>query len=154
MNSHNLNNLLATLEVDDDPTGGGSIGTPGGGGGSIGTPGGGGGSIGTPGGGSGGGGGTGAPGSGGHDLLNLEDLIPSRCVTDFFDNAISWAATIAFIVAIMFIIYGGYQILTAADDPKKVSAGAKTIRYTIIGLIIIFLSKAIVAFIRVNILKL
>lgn len=47
------------------------------------------------------------------------------------------------ILAIM-VIYGGYLILTAGDDPEKVKGGKNTILYAAIGYIIILSSYGVI----------
>ena len=47
------------------------------------------------------------------------------------------------ILAIM-VIYGGYLILTAGDDPEKVKGGKNTILYGVIGYIIVLSSYGVI----------
>jgi len=51
------------------------------------------------------------------------------------------------IIAIIIILYGGFVWLTAAGNEEKVSQAKKVITAGIIGLIIIFVSYAIAAFV-------
>ena len=51
------------------------------------------------------------------------------------------------ILAIM-VIYGGYLILTAGDDPEKVKGGKNTILYATIGYIIIICSYGIIYIVK------
>jgi hypothetical protein len=51
------------------------------------------------------------------------------------------------VVAIFFIMYSGYQLLTSGGDPKKVASGRQTMTFAIIGLIVVLSSFAIIALI-------
>jgi hypothetical protein len=53
--------------------------------------------------------------------------------------------TIVGLVAIVFIMLGGFQYITARGDEEKASAGKKTLTNAIIGLVIVILSYMIVA---------
>lgn len=39
------------------------------------------------------------------------------------------------LVAVLFIIYAGFQMITGADDPKQVQTAQQTITYAIIGIV-------------------
>ena len=51
------------------------------------------------------------------------------------------------LVAVLFIIIGGFQYITSAGNPENVSKAKNTILYAIIGIIVTLLSYAIVKFI-------
>jgi Type IV secretion system pilin len=48
-------------------------------------------------------------------------------------------------IAVGFVIWGGYQLITAGGDTKKIDAGTKTIRNAIIGFLVIIFAAAIVS---------
>ena len=48
------------------------------------------------------------------------------------------------IVAVLYLIIGGYQYLTSGANPDLAKRGAKTVTHAIIGLIIVILSYIIV----------
>jgi hypothetical protein len=53
------------------------------------------------------------------------------------------------VAAVLFIIVGGIQILTAYGSDEKIGKGKKTITFAIVGLVIAILSYAIVSVISV-----
>ena len=57
---------------------------------------------------------------------------------------IDWALYIAAIIAVIFIIIGGYMYITSAGDPGKAGKGRSTLVNALIGLAIIVLSYMIV----------
>lgn len=58
-----------------------------------------------------------------------------------------------YIAAVLYALYGGFQILTAAGDDEKVSNGKKVIVQALIGLAVIFLAGSIVEFVLSNIFR-
>lgn len=63
-------------------------------------------------------------------------------------NIFSWVVGV---VAVIMIIYGGFQYITAAGDTTKVGNAKNTILYALIGLVIVALSQVIVKFVIGNI---
>lgn len=66
-------------------------------------------------------------------------------------NIIEIALQLVAYAAVGYIIYGGFKYLTAAGDPSRITAGRKIITNAIIGLVISFMSIAIVNLIAGNI---
>jgi len=125
----------------------GQISQSAGGGGTLPGPGGsagGGGTLPGPGGSAGGGGALPPKGGSG----GVPTITPSKSLEDILDDLTRYATGIALAVAGLTIIYAGYLILFAGGDPGKFAEGMRVIRYTIIGIIVIFLSAAIVAIVK------
>ena len=53
--------------------------------------------------------------------------------------------------AVLFIIYGGIQMVISQGDPAKIKTARNTITYAIIGLVVGIASYAIVSFVVSNI---
>lgn len=68
-------------------------------------------------------------------------------------NVINWVLGFSAAVAVLFLILGGLQYITAAGNEKRVETAKNTILYAVIGLIVIMLSFVIVALINQNIGK-
>ncbi|MBI4426135.1 MAG: hypothetical protein HY567_01015, partial [Candidatus Kerfeldbacteria bacterium] len=62
-------------------------------------------------------------------------------------NIISWVLGILALVAVVMIIIGGFQWLTAAGNEEKIEKAKKVISAAVIGLIIVLLAWAIVIFV-------
>jgi hypothetical protein len=62
-------------------------------------------------------------------------------------NVISWVLGILALVAVVMIILGGFQWLTAAGSEEKIEKAKKVISAAVIGLIIVLLAWAIVIFV-------
>jgi len=67
-----------------------------------------------------------------------------QCLPAVFSNIVYWAAGLAAIVAVFFIMLAGIKFLTSGGDPKQVEGAKKTMTYAIVGLIIILISFAII----------
>ncbi len=52
-----------------------------------------------------------------------------------------------YIVAVVYALWGGFQILTAAGDDEKVTKGKNIIIQALIGIVVIFLAGSIVQFV-------
>ncbi|MBR5939150.1 hypothetical protein IKZ77_01195 [Candidatus Saccharibacteria bacterium] len=70
-----------------------------------------------------------------------EDQLPT-----LIRNIISAVIGVAGLVAVCFIVYGGYQYMTSSGDSGKTQKAKNTILYAAIGLAVCVLSYAIVNF--------
>ncbi|MEK7137754.1 MAG: pilin, partial [Patescibacteria group bacterium] len=59
---------------------------------------------------------------------------------------INFVLTFLALIAVIFVIVGGFRILVAAGNEEQVTKGRKTIIYAIIGLLVIFFARVIVGF--------
>jgi uncharacterized membrane protein len=66
------------------------------------------------------------------------------CLPIVFGNIVDWAIALAGLTAVFFIIFSGIKFLTSGGDPKQVDGAKKTLTYAIAGLIIVFISFAII----------
>jgi hypothetical protein len=72
-------------------------------------------------------------------------LAKSGNVYDLASRIIKVMLTFAGIIAVIFVIIGGYQYITSAGNEEQAGKGRKTITYALIGLIVILLSFLIVS---------
>lgn len=56
-------------------------------------------------------------------------------------------------IALLFVIYGGYLLLTSAGDPHKIRIGKEYITYAIIGLLLALFALILLQVIGADILK-
>lgn len=62
-------------------------------------------------------------------------------------NIIQWVLSILGLMAVTFIIYGGFVWLTAAGNEEKIEKAKKIIGSAVVGLIIVLMAWAIVIFV-------
>ncbi|MBI2036288.1 hypothetical protein HYT17_01550 [Candidatus Microgenomates bacterium] len=56
-------------------------------------------------------------------------------------------------IALLFIIYGGYVLMTSSGDPNRLRIGKEYITYSIVGLVLAILAVVILNVIGTDILK-
>lgn len=72
---------------------------------------------------------------------------PAGQLKNTIGNIISWVLFLAAAVAVVYLIYGGFEYITAGGDAEKATKGRTAIVNAIIGLVIIALAYVIVAFV-------
>ncbi len=65
-------------------------------------------------------------------------------VNALIKTVINWMLGIAFAVAVIFLIYGGFLFITSAGNEESAEKGKSTVVNALIGIIIIILSYVIV----------
>jgi type IV secretory pathway VirB2 component (pilin) len=68
----------------------------------------------------------------------IEDLITS------IDGVLEYLVPVASLVAVVFIIIGGYMWMTSAGDPDRVKQAQGTLTWAVIGLIFVLLTGLLV----------
>lgn len=63
------------------------------------------------------------------------------------EDAFGWAYSVAGIVAVIFIIKGGFDYLLSRGDPGKVKTATQSIIYAVVGLVIVIMAAVITSFI-------
>jgi len=66
---------------------------------------------------------------------------------DVINSLLSWLLWFLALVAVIFAIYAGFQILTAWGDEEKVKKGKTTLINALLGLFVIWISWALVSWI-------
>lgn len=84
----------------------------------------------------------------GGDLPDIEGTPEggSGATRDSIVQVINFVLTFLALIAVIFVIYGGFRILAAGGNEENVTKGRKTILYAIIGLLVIFFARVIVGF--------
>jgi hypothetical protein len=78
----------------------------------------------------------------------LEPPIEHETFEDLIGAIISFIFTIALVLAPLLIIIGGFYFVAAAGDAKKIETGKRIILYTLIGFLIILISRGLVEVIK------
>lgn len=74
---------------------------------------------------------------------NLPDESPENITV----NVIQWALGVLGLIAVIMILFGGVMWMTSAGNEEKVRKAKEILRAAIIGLVVILLSWALVAFV-------
>ena len=75
-------------------------------------------------------------------------LGPRENVGDIIQMVSDGLLQVAIPVAVIMIVWAGFNLLTSRGDPAKVKRGKDILTWTVVGLAIIFLSSGLVDFIR------
>ncbi len=78
----------------------------------------------------------------------IENPLGNATLTDIINNLIDFLLTIALIVCPLMIVVGGFYFVTSGGDPEKAKRGRQIITYAAIGLIIVLISKGLVAAVK------
>jgi type IV secretory pathway VirB2 component (pilin) len=85
-------------------------------------------------------------------LLVLASLVNAQTTTSTLENILTkikdTLKTLGYIVCVIFMIIGGYQMITASGDPKQFEKGRNTLLYAAIGFVVILLADNIVDWIK------
>ena len=82
--------------------------------------------------------------------ISLVDPLGGNCkdLTCPLTAVANFLFTIAIPLCGILILVGGFQLMTAAGDPEKVSKGKKTLLYAVIGFVVILLAGSVATLIR------
>jgi len=81
--------------------------------------------------------------------IGLENPLKVGSIPDLIYAVVDWfVIAIGPAIAVVMIIYGGFQILTAGGDPKKFEEGKKAILYAVVGYGIILLAEGVILIIQ------
>jgi hypothetical protein len=75
---------------------------------------------------------------------DLGYLCTDGSVASMFRLILNWALTLAFLLAVIFLIYGGFQYIASAGNADMATKGRTTIVNAVIGIVVIVLSYTIV----------
>ncbi len=76
------------------------------------------------------------------------NLHPTKDLGQILTSLIDMATILALSIAVIMILIAGYMMMTAGANAEQFKNGQRTITYAIVGLIIVFLSKGIIAIVR------
>ena len=70
-------------------------------------------------------------------------------IGDIISALLPYIFVLAGLVLLLMLIFGGFQLMTSAGDPKGMEAGKNRVMYAIIGFLIIFASFWLVQILQV-----
>ncbi len=77
----------------------------------------------------------------------INDVEKDRTFSEYIQDVIVYLLTFVSIVAVVYIIYAGFNILIGNGDEEKLKKSKMTIIYVVIGIVIIWLAWSMTAFI-------
>ncbi|UMX47786.1 MAG: pilin [Candidatus Nealsonbacteria bacterium DGGOD1a] len=82
------------------------------------------------------------------DTVTITNPLGDKDLTDIIQGLINFVFGLALLICPIFIIWGGFEIATAAGADTKIKEGRQKITYALVGLVIIALSSTFVAVIK------
>ena len=85
-------------------------------------------------------------------LVDLNSLAPNPSVTTFgalISGIVKNAFMLAGVISFILLLYGGFQVIVSAGDPKKTEQGRGAITGAVIGLLVVLGSFWIIQIIEV-----
>ncbi len=79
--------------------------------------------------------------TGGSPSTKLENPLGETSIIKIISNVLNYLIYISFPILALMILIGGFQIMTAQDNPEKIKKGRTTITYAVIGFVIVLISK-------------
>jgi hypothetical protein len=76
-----------------------------------------------------------------HDYTDIDTVVNSKVLV-----ALNYFVGFSVVVAVILIIFAGYNFITSAGDPEKIEKGQKGITAAIVGMIIVFLARTLVLY--------
>lgn len=78
----------------------------------------------------------------------IENPLRACDFAGLIDGIINFIFTIALAITPIMVIIGGFMFVTGGGDPAKITRGKQLLLWTVIGLVVILLSKGLVAVLR------
>lgn len=73
--------------------------------------------------------------------------LPNAPLEQLILNIVNFALILAAVVALGFLVYGGFRYITSRGDEREVESAKDTITYAVVGLVVIGIAAAIVKFV-------
>lgn len=74
--------------------------------------------------------------------------LPEYDVMKTLVNIADWLFAILMIIAVIFLVLGALQYITAAGDPEKVKLAGEKVKWALIGVIVALLARGLVSLIE------
>jgi hypothetical protein len=75
------------------------------------------------------------------NICTTGPIWPMFCFADAIQFTTNWIFYILTIIVTLMAIYGGFNIVTSAGDPKKMETGRKILTFALIGLVVALIAK-------------
>ena len=75
--------------------------------------------------------------------------VPTKSISDVLDDIIKWVLGFGLMIAVTFLIWGGITYVTSSGDTTKAENAKKIVKYSLLGVLVIGFSYAIIAMLDV-----
>ncbi len=81
-------------------------------------------------------------------VIPVPNPVGDKNLVDIINIAIGFLVTISIPIAVIMILIGSFQMLTAGGNAEQFRRGSKSIMYAIIGFALVLVSKGIITLVR------
>jgi hypothetical protein len=89
-------------------------------------------------------------GTNGVNVINSFQLGKYTSLEEWISGSLNVVIAIAALIAIIFMVYAGFLYIFSGGETDKVDKAQKTMAYTIVGLILVFIAPLLIKFVMVN----
>ena len=75
----------------------------------------------------------------------ITDVVTDRSLSQYIQDIVRYLLMFVTIVAVIYVIYAGFQIMVWGWEEEKLKSGKETIKYVLIGIVVMWLAYSIVA---------
>ncbi len=76
------------------------------------------------------------------------NTVPNTDVMAVLERIVDWAFSILLVFAAIMIVIAGFYFVTASGDPERVATARNFVLWALIGVLVAFLSRGMVALVR------
>ena len=80
--------------------------------------------------------------------IDLGDLFQSTTLEEIIERLVNLIFTVSIVLVPLMIVLAAFLLVTAAGNPEKIAQAKKIITWSLIGFLIVLLSKGIIAMIK------
>ena len=81
-------------------------------------------------------------------IIEIENPLEAESFDELVENIVRFLFRLSLFVGALMIVVAAYYFLTSGGDPEKIKTAKNIIIWTLVGIIVLFLSVAIVAFLK------
>lgn len=80
--------------------------------------------------------------------VTIDNPLEADSFTELIENIINFLFTISLPVGALMIVVAAYTFLTSAGDPEKIKTAKNIIIWTLVGIVVLFLSLALISLLK------
>lgn len=81
------------------------------------------------------------------------DTVSSSDLGAFIIEMLNWAINFAAVLAVIMIIVAGFQYITSMGDEKKIANANRSLIFSLVGMILVYIAPSVIQFVIDNFLN-
>jgi type IV secretory pathway VirB2 component (pilin) len=87
------------------------------------------------------------------DLIGGITTVSSSSLPEFVIQIINWAISGSALLAVIMVVAAGFQYIVSMGDEKKISNANRSLIFSLLGMILVFIAPTIIQFVLDNFLS-